>query len=283
MSNPLFISEVAPHLSADCEQCFGLCCVALPYGQSSDFAFDKSSGTPCPNLREDDRCGIHTQLRQQGFKGCTVYDCFGAGQKLSQVTFEGKHWRTHPESARDMFDCLPVLRQIHELISYMREAMMRSETSSLHADLEMLYSEVARLSELEPAEMLQLDITSHRANVNVLLLQASELVRSSAPAKTKAQGKAKGKKRSGMDFLGANLQGADLRGTSFRGALLIAANLRNADIRHVDWIGADLRDTELGGADLRGGIFLTQAQLNAAIGDASTLLPDHLNHPSHWR
>ncbi|MGQ8872634.1 pentapeptide repeat-containing protein [Paenibacillus sp. TSA_86.1] len=272
-----------PHLQADCEQCYGLCCVALPYGKSSDFAFDKSSGTPCPNLREDYRCGIHTQLREQGFKGCTVYDCFGAGQKLSQVTYADRSWRTHPETAREMYDCLPVLRQIHELISYMREVIMRPDTASLHASIEKTYPDVARLSDLEPAALLQLDITSHRANVNTLLIQASEIVRSSAPAKTQVQGKAKGKKRSGMDFLGANLQGADLRGASFRGALMIAANLRNADVRNADWIGADLRDTELGGADLRGGIFLTQSQLNAAMGNSDTLLPDHLSKPSHWR
>ncbi len=28
-------------LSADCQHCFGLCCVALPYAKSVDFAFDK--------------------------------------------------------------------------------------------------------------------------------------------------------------------------------------------------------------------------------------------------
>lgn len=284
MSNQPTFGSTAPHLLADCEQCYGLCCVALPYGKSSDFAFDKSGGTPCPNLREDDRCGIHTQLRQKGFKGCTVYDCFGAGQKLSQVTYADRSWRTHPESAREMFDSLPVLRQVHELISYMREVMMRSDTSSLHAAMGKVYPDIERLSDLEPPALLHLDITSHRAKVNILLTQASELVRGSAPsAASAAHKKSKTKKRSGMDFLGANLQGADLRGASFRGALLIAANLRNADVRNADWIGADLRDTDLGGADLRGGIFLTQAQLNAAVGDANTLLPDHLNQPSHWR
>ncbi|PYE49698.1 pentapeptide repeat-containing protein [Paenibacillus barcinonensis] len=283
MSNVSFIGSENPHLQADCEQCFGLCCVALPYGKSSDFAFDKASGTPCPNLREDDRCGIHTQLRQKGFKGCTVYDCFGAGQKLSQVTYAGRSWRTHPQSAREMFDCLPVLRQIHELISYMREVLMRPDTSSLHTALDEIYPDVARLSELEPAALLQLDITSHRANVNALLIQASERVRGSAPAATSASKKSKTKKHRGMDFLGANLQGADLRGASFRGALMIAANLRHADARNADWIGADLRDTELGGADLRGAIFLTQAQLNAAKGDTATRLPEHLQTPSHWR
>ncbi len=37
-------------LKADCEKCFGLCCVALPFAASADFAFDKQAGSPCINL-----------------------------------------------------------------------------------------------------------------------------------------------------------------------------------------------------------------------------------------
>ena len=77
------------HLRADCRNCFGLCCVALTYARSADFAFVKERGIPCPNLQPDDRCGIHTDLRKKGSRGCAVYKCFGAGQKVSQVTYEG--------------------------------------------------------------------------------------------------------------------------------------------------------------------------------------------------
>ena len=86
-------------LQADCAQCFGLCCVALPFAASADFAIDKAAGSPCRNLRTDYRCGIHTELRQRGFNGCTVYDCFGAGQKVSQVTFGGADWRSGSRGA----------------------------------------------------------------------------------------------------------------------------------------------------------------------------------------
>ena len=37
------------------------------------------------------------------------------------------------------------------------------------------------------------------------------------------------------------------------------------------------------GADLRDALFVTQTQVNAATGDASTLLPAGLSRPSHWR
>src|SRR4051794_16389300 len=110
---PLLLSE---SLKADCESCFGLCCVALPFAASADFAIDKDAGRPCPNLEADFRCGIHRDLRERGFPGCTVYDCFGAGQKVSQVTFAGQDWRRAPETATRMFAVFPVVRQLHELL-----------------------------------------------------------------------------------------------------------------------------------------------------------------------
>ncbi|MNV89384.1 Pentapeptide repeats (8 copies) [compost metagenome] len=85
-----------------------------------------------------------------------------------------------------------------------------------------------------------------------------------------------------MDWIGAHLRGADLPGINLRGTLLIAADLRDADLRYAEWIGADLRDADLSGADLTGGIYLTQAQLNAAQGSRSTKLPPRLDKPVHW-
>ena len=71
-------------LRADCAQCVGLCCVAPAFAVSADFAIDKAAGQPCPNLQADFRCGIHAGLRDRGFRGCAVYDCFGAGQRVSR-------------------------------------------------------------------------------------------------------------------------------------------------------------------------------------------------------
>lgn len=76
---------------------------------------------------------------------------------------------------------------------------------------------------------------------------------------------------------------ADLRGANLRGALLIAADLKYADLRKSDLISADLRDADLTGTDLRGSIFLTQAQVNSAKGNANTKLPERLIHPNHWQ
>ncbi|MFF2155209.1 pentapeptide repeat-containing protein [Paenibacillus chitinolyticus] len=280
--NPETDSYKSPQgLLTDCEKCFGLCCVALPYAASADFANDKDAGQPCLNLRQDFRCGIHTGLRQKGFKGCTVFDCFGAGQKVSQVTYAGEDWRRVPGSAKQMFEVFPVMRQLHELLWYLSEALTLQPARSVHGELRTALEETERLTFLAPEALLDLDVAAHRGKVNELLLRTSELVRADAASRRKG-GTQRRKVGRGADLMGANLKGADLSGANLRGAYLIAADLRNADLRAADLIGADFRDANLGGADLRGSLFLTQAQLNAAKGDARTKIPAALVHPSHW-
>ncbi|MBB4717304.1 uncharacterized protein YjbI with pentapeptide repeats [Streptomyces luteogriseus] len=262
-------------LRGDCERCFGLCCVALPFAASADFAVDKAAGTPCRNLREDHRCGIHARLRQKGFTGCTVYDCFGAGQQVSQITFGGRDWRTGPpEQARRMFDVFPVMRQLHELLWYLTEALALPAARPVHAELRKALAKTEELTAGTPEELAGLDVAAHRQEVNVLLLRTSELARAGTRGRRKD--------RRGADLVGARLKGADLRGASLRGACLIAADLTGADLRGADLIGADLRDTDLTDADLTGAFFLTQPQVNAARGSAGTRLPGSVTRPGHW-
>ncbi|WP_066306892.1 pentapeptide repeat-containing protein [Bacillus sp. FJAT-29814] len=273
MSNPTTINKYG----ADCQNCFGLCCVALPYAKSADFAFDKNGGTPCKNLQSDYRCRIHQDLRKEGFRGCTVYECFGAGQKVSQTTYGGNDWRENPDSAKEMFEVFQIMQQLHEILYYLNEALHLEAARSIHKELQAALEETENLTTISPAAILDLDVPVHRAKVNELLLKTSDLVRAKVTTqKNKKIGR-------GMDLLGAKLRKADLRGANLRGVLLIAADLREADLRFADMIGADLRDTNLSGADLTGSLFLTQAQLNAARGDGRTKLPAHLRTPDHWK
>ncbi|GIP52848.1 pentapeptide repeat-containing protein [Paenibacillus vini] len=275
--------ELRDHLQGDCENCFGLCCVALPYAASSDFAADKDAGTPCPNLQSDFRCGVHTTLRDRGFRGCTVYDCFGAGQKVSQDTFGGQHWRQAPESAKQMYEVFPVMWQLHELLWYLTEALAMPAAKSIHGQLQAALEETLRLTDLSSDELLRVEVGLHRAEVNSLLLQTSELVRGEARRRHKGPlNPPKKKLGRGADLIGANLKGADMRYANLRGAYLIAADLRGADLRAADLIGADFRDADIRGADLTGSLFVTQVQLNAAKGDAATKLPPGLGRPGHW-
>ncbi|CAM2917317.1 pentapeptide repeat-containing protein [Prescottella defluvii] len=261
-------------LSADCGQCFGLCCVALPFARSADFAVDKAGGTPCRNLLDDFRCGIHTELRTSGFAGCTVYDCFGAGQKVSQGTFGGRSWRDAPDSAQSMFDVFPVQRQLHELLWYLEESLRIRAAAPLRSELTALRDETVLLTDSAPQVLAGVDVAAHRDKVNAVLLQVSERVRAGAPGRPR--------NHRGADLMGAKLARKDLRGANLRGAWLIGADLRNADLRMADVIGADLRGADVRGTDLSEALFLTRFQIGAARGDAQTRLPAALTRPAHW-
>ncbi|MGW0395228.1 pentapeptide repeat-containing protein [Streptomyces sp. NPDC003042] len=268
------MSTTLPVLQADCANCFALCCVALPFAKSADFAVNKTAGTPCENLQQDFRCGIHTGLRDKGFQGCTVFDCFGAGQQISQVTFGGRDWRGHPETRAQMFEAFPVMRQLHELLHYVAEALTLPAAAPVHPDLRAALARTEALTRADAETLAALDVPALRQDINTLLLKTSELVRAKSPGRRK--------NHRGADLMGARLAGADLRGANLRGAYLIAADLSGADLRTADLIGADLRDTNLRGADLRDTLFLTQPQLNAAQGNPTTRIPAPLTHPTHW-
>ncbi|MES1041398.1 pentapeptide repeat-containing protein [Peribacillus simplex] len=275
--------SILNHLRADCENCFGLCCVALPYAKSADFAFDKDGGTPCSNLQSDYRCGIHENLRAKGFRGCTVYECFGAGQKVSQLTYDGNDWRDNPASAKEMFDVFPIMQQLHEMLCYLNEALNLEDAKPLYQDLQAAFEETEYLTKQSPKSIMALNVPAHRAIVNDLLLRTSELVRAKVSFNKNKNQKKQNKIDRGSDLIGAKLRRADLRGANLRGALLIASDLREADMRVTDLIGADFRDADLCGADLTGSFFITQAQINSAKGDTKTKLPLTLNIPDHWR
>ncbi|UED83413.1 pentapeptide repeat-containing protein [Streptomyces profundus] len=261
-------------LVGDCAACHGLCCVALPFAASADFAHSKDAGHPCPRLGADSRCGIHANLRGSGYAGCAVFDCFGAGQRISQHTFGGRSWRDDPGTARLMFAVFPVQRQLHELLWYLTQAEELPAARPLRPALNEALAATERLAAAEAETLLGLDVAAHRAEVNTLLLRASELARAGQPAQRRYA--------RGADLVGARLRRADLRGANLRGALLIAADLRQADLGLADLIGADLRDADLRGARLAGALFVTRPQLDAARGDADTTIPDGLARPAHW-
>lgn len=263
-----------PDLRADCASCFGLCCVALPFTASVDFATDKDAGEPCTNLRSNFRCGIHAELRQRGYRGCAVFDCFGAGQQVSQRTFGGHDWRAAPHTARRMFAVLPVMRQLHELLWYLTAARALPPARPLHDELDRVTTDIERLTAADADTLLAADVATPRQEVNELLSRASELTRAEIPGRRR--------NHRGADLIGARLRGARLRGANLRAAYLIAADLSGADLRCADLTGADLRDANLAGADLTGALFLTQAQVNAAKGDAASKLPDTVTRPGHW-
>lgn len=259
-------------LRADCTRCAALCCVVPAFARSADFAIDKPAETACVNLAADDRCGIHPVLRRRGFAGCTVYDCFGAGQHVTQHVLPGLDRRDAAQlhQAAVLF---PFVRALQELRWLVREARALDLPAALAGELAGADDELVRRAAADPDELHRLDVDGVRSRVNPLLTLASEHARRSVRRRRDLRG---------ADLTGVSLAGQDLRGASLRGASLLGTDLRDADLRLVDLTGADTRGAVLTGADLRGALFLTRAQLDAAVGDAATRLDDDIAHPAHW-
>ncbi len=277
---------ISPTLRPDCGNCFALCCTALGFARSADFAIDKAAATACPNMADDFSCTIHQRLRPRGFSGCTVFDCFGAGQAVSQHTFAGTSWVDNPWSASSMFAVFKVVRQLHEMLWYLAEAQQRTFDPDLASAAEHLSGHIATVAQGNAPTVLATDVETLHGEVRTLLMEVSEGLRASYGAED--QKAPDGGLRRDDDFSGADLMGTDLGnqrlcGSNFRGAYLIGANLRNSDLTAADLLGADLRGAHLHGADLSKALYLTQPQINAAEGDATTLLPERLTGPTHWR
>jgi uncharacterized protein YjbI with pentapeptide repeats len=248
--------------------------VAPAFSASADFAIDKPAGHPCPHLQADFWCGIHRDLRRQGFPGCAAYDCFGAGQQVCQVTFGGRDWRQDPRTAAQMYQVFTIMRQLHELLWYLATALALRPADAVHGELRRALEATWALTRGRAEALLELDTGQYRERVNALLQRASELVRSRVPG-PKLDGR-------GADFTGVGLAGADLTGANLRGARLLGADLHRADLSLADLTGADLRAADLRGANLATSLFLTQSQLDSARGDRGTRLPPALTRPAHW-
>ncbi len=76
----------------------------------------------------------------------------------------------------------------------------------------------------------------------------------------------------GTDLRGAHLEDANLWGAHLKGAYLMGAHLEGAHLR-----GARLQNTDLSSCKN-----LTQAQIDAAFGDGSVILPEGIKRPKHW-
>jgi uncharacterized protein YjbI with pentapeptide repeats len=250
----------------DCARCFGLCCVALPFRPSRDFAFAKDAGEPCRHLDAAYRCSIHARLPEAGMVGCTSYECFGAGQQVSQVVYGGASWRDSADGGAEMFAVFAVVQRLHEMLVLLDQAVALAPGPELSG----LREQAADRTSGSPAEILDTDLDRLAVLVGEALRDVSRSVRGDGPS------------YAGHDLMGRDLRSWPLARADFRGALLIAADLRDAVLDRTDLLGADLRDADLSGADLSTALFLTQPQLNAARGSTATVLPAHLRRPLAW-
>ncbi|MDO5518047.1 MAG: pentapeptide repeat-containing protein [Clostridium sp.] len=277
------INRIKESLKPDCKECFGLCCTALYFSKSEGFPNNKDAGKPCINLRDDFKCSVHKSLRNKGLKGCIAYECFGAGQKISKYTYKGQSWRENPDNSKEMFDLFLIMFQLHEMLWYLTEAFRMSSDSDMQEKIKMIIDETVKITESEPKNIFNIDITAHKKRVNELLLKTSLQIRKKASMGKKGSLKNRKSIAGRLDFIGADCRKLNLVGEDLSGAFFIAANAANVNFNGADLLGADFRDADLSGADLRNSLFLTQMQINSAKGDRKTLLPISLVYPEHWK
>jgi hypothetical protein len=89
----------------------------------------------------------------------------------------------------------------------------------------------------------------------------------------------------GPEKPGLSLQGANLREANLAGANLHEVNLERANLGWANLLEANLKEADLSGAFLQEITKerLTQTQIDEALGNDATKLPDHLQRPPHWR
>ena len=289
--------------------------MAPAFVASSDFAFSKPAGVVCRHLAADASCSIHDRLIPSGFPGCVAYDCFGAGQRVVALFGGGAR------SAR-MLSAYETVRQLHELLWYVADALSRSAAAPVHGALAQAQSAIEAAVAGGPASIEATDPAAHRATVAPLLRRASALARARSAAGARpsgpgpdgpnpdrgnadrpdatptgrdpargdpdlagrdpARGDLAGPDLAGRDLTGRDLAARDLVGADLSTASLIGADLRGADLRWADLLAADLRGANLTGADLTGALYLTRTQVGSARGSAATRLPDRLPRPAHW-
>lgn len=109
-------------LQSDCSQCAALCCVTFEFEVSDDFAIGKPANTACPNLDGRGQCKVHDKLEDLGFRGCAVFECYGAGQRVTQELFGGRTWQEEVPLIQPMAERFRQVRRLHELLVLLEAA-----------------------------------------------------------------------------------------------------------------------------------------------------------------
>jgi hypothetical protein len=171
-----------------------------------------------------------------------------------------------------MFRSFGILRRLHEILWYLGEASDRLGQGTLRDQVSELRQRTEEAAEGMPDDVLAVDAGILQSDAAALLEQVSLAVR----------GDPVGASLRGADLAGRRLGGADLRRADLRAASLIRTDLRGSDLRLADLLGADLRGADLRSANLSDAMFVTQAQVQAAIIDRGTTLPPALVRPPDW-
>ena len=163
-------------LVADCSKCAALCCVAMPFDKGDMFAFDKEAGVACKHL-DGHLCKLHGELEDEGLKGCVIYDCVGAGQRVVQEMFGGKSWRDDPEIEADMFEAFRIMRLIHGWLELLEAAVDLPLDADQEDGLEALYARLQLPEEYDLETLIALERSGIGSEISGFLRSLAGTVR----------------------------------------------------------------------------------------------------------
>jgi hypothetical protein len=170
-------------LRADCSHCAGLCCVVHAFYSVQGFAFDKPAHSACRYLTLENRCGIHNRLAARGFPGCVSFDCYGAGQRVTQELCNGMNWRTSDETAvQSLFAAYTSVLALHRLMAMLALA----ETTvlpPLDTPMRLKREHLNALCRSEEAKRGSLDIATLQSDVLKLIRKDGRIVDASSHPK----------------------------------------------------------------------------------------------------
>lgn len=258
----------------NCGSCCGLCCVALYFTKSDGFPKDKKAGIACKNLQTDYKCKVYSQLSKHGLKGCMAYDCFGAGQYITRYIQDLPNWLTIPQKeAETIFQAFLVVMRVYQTLWYLSQCLILQLPRSEKEQAKSLIDEGNALIEISLERLAVLDPQPFCEKANNYLKHICTIFQSYFPNSRKGSSK---------DYIGKNMKQKNLSGKDFRMSLLIAANLEQSNLYGANFLGSDTRDTNICNTDLSQSLFLTQIQINSAIGNHKTILPPYLHKPEMW-
>jgi hypothetical protein len=153
-------------LASACERCAALCCVATSFDASSDFAEDKAAGSPCRHLGADCRCTIHDDLVARGYVGCTLYECHGAGQRVTEAL-------SAPDDGEARNAAFMQLRVVHELLWLLAGAIRMCPDAAL---VERLEACALELESVPVRAWIDADLRPHKQATHALLREVGAVL-----------------------------------------------------------------------------------------------------------
>jgi len=155
-------------LRADCSRCAGLCCVAPAFYAVQGFGFDKPTHRACAHLTSLNQCAIHSERAGRGFPACASFDCFGAGQRVTQELFHGADWRVSGDVAVRMFCAYTRVAALHKLMALLAIAEAHAP-SPRDVQLRAKRMELDELCRSEAAKGGTIDVAAARREVMALV------------------------------------------------------------------------------------------------------------------